>query len=198
MKIEAILDFVRKKVILSISSVVFLVCTLVFLFHLDKKANLDSEIEQLDIRMSTILKNMKNSSRLEEDLAVVEDSIEQLDARLFDSQELATNYNYFFNIEADTGVKISGLKQFDVSEDEVRSNKKKRTPKPTKDAYQKIRYHMTAIGEYMQLVDLMRKLEGGPSFYRLENFRVSKGTGTDSSKLSMDMSLLILGRNASS
>lgn len=198
MKIEAILDFVRKKVILSISSVVFLVCTLVFLFHLDKKANLDSEIEQLDIRMSTILKNMKNSARLEEDLAVVEDSIEQLDARLFDSQELATNYNYFFNIEADTGVKISGLKQFDVSEDEVRSNKKKRMPKPTKDAYQKIRYHMMAIGEYMQLVDLMRKLEGGPSFYRLEKFRVSKGTGTDSSKLSMDMSLLILGRNASS
>ena len=198
MKIEAILDFVRKKVILSISSVVFLVCTLVFLFHLDKKANLDSEIEQLDIRMSTILKNMKNSSRLEEDLAVVEDSIEQLDARLFDSQELATNYNYFFNIEADTGVKISGLKQVDVSEDEVRSNKKKRMPKPTKDAYQKIRYHMMAIGEYMQLVDLMRKLEGGPSFYRLEKFRVSKGTGTDSSKLSMDMSLLILGRNASS
>jgi hypothetical protein len=198
MKIEAILDFVRKKVILSISSVVFLVCTLVFLFHLDKKANLDAEIEQLDIRMSTILKNIKNSLRLEEDLAVVEDSIEQLDARLFDSQELATNYNYFFNIEADTGVKISGLKQFDVSEDEVRSNKKKRMPKPTKDAYQKIRYHMMAIGEYMQLVDLMRKLEGGPSFYRLEKFRVSKGTGTDSSKLSMDMSLLILGRNASS
>lgn len=198
MKIEAILDFVRKKLILSISSVVFLVCTLVFLFHLDKKANLDAEIEQLDIRMSTILKNIKNSLRLEEDLAVVEDSIEQLDARLFDSQELATNYNYFFNIEADTGVKISGLKQFDVSEDEVRSNKKKRMPKPTKDAYQKIRYHMMAIGEYMQLVDLMRKLEGGPSFYRLEKFRVSKGTGTDSSKLSMDMSLLILGRNASS
>ena len=198
MKIEAILDYVRKKVILSISSVVFLVCTLVFLFHLDKKANLESEIEQLDIRMSTILKNIKNSLRLEEDLAVFEDSIEQLDARLFDSQELATNYNYFFNIEADTGVKISGLKQVDVSEDEVRSNKKKRMPKPTKDAYQKIRYHMTAIGEYMQLVDLMRKLEGGPSFYRLENFRVSKGTGTDSSKLSMDMSLLILGRNASS
>ena len=98
MKIEAILDYVRKKVILSISSVVFLVCTLVFLFHLDKKANLESEIEQLDIRMSTILKNIKNSLRLEEDLAVVEDSIEQLDARLFDSQEFATNGEPYGNL----------------------------------------------------------------------------------------------------
>lgn len=198
MRVEPIIDFVRKKMILSVSCVVFLACGSVYVFHLDKKADLDSEIEQLDIRMSTILKNMKNSSGLEEDLAVVEKSIEQLDARLFDSQELATNYNYFFNIEADTGVKISGLKQFEVNEEEARSKNKRRMPKPTKNAYQKLRYHMKATGDYAQLVNLMRMLEGGPSFYRLEKFRVSKSAGIDSEKLSIDLSLLVLGRNASS
>jgi len=198
MRFEPILDFVRRKIVLSVSCVVFFACVSVYLFHLDKKADLDSEIEQLDIRMSTILKNMKNSAGLEEDLALVEKRIEQLDARLFDSQELATNYNYFFNIEADTGVKISGLKQFEVSEDQVRSKNRKRMPKSTKNVYQKIRYHLKATGDYTQLVNLMRMLEGGPSFYRLEKFRVSKSTGTDSEKLSMDLSLLILGRSASS
>ena len=118
MRFEAFVEFVRRKAILSLSGVVLSACVGVYLFHLDKKADLDSEIEQLDIRMSTILKNLKNSSGLEEDLTLADERIEKLDSRLFDPLELATNYNYFFKIESDTGVRLSGLKQLEYTDED--------------------------------------------------------------------------------
>ena len=196
MKFEPFVDVIRKKIVLSISVVVSVGCMSVYLLHLDKKADLESEIEQLDIRISTILKNLKNSSGIEDDLVLVEERIEKLDSRMFDPQELATNYNYFFNLEASTGVKLSGLKQLEYVEENKRV-KKRKMPKPVKENYQKIRYHMNAAGEYGQLVNFLRKLEGGSSFYRLETFRLARPKSEGGKVLSMDISLLILGRKMS-
>lgn len=196
MKFQAIVDLLRRRVVVSISCMIMIGCAGVYFFHMDKKADLESEIEQLDIRMSTILKNLKNSSGLEEDLVEADKRIEGLDARLFDSQELATNYNYFFNLENETGVKLSGLKQLEYKE-ESGTTKKRKMPKPTKEAYEKIRYHMKATGEYGQIVNFMRRLEGGESFYRLEKFRLARPRDESSKLLSMDLSLLILGRKSS-
>lgn len=181
----------------SISGMIILACGGVYAFHMDKRADLESEIEQLDIRMSTILKNLKNSSGLDEDLVATDERIEALDARLFDPLELATNYNYFFNLEEETGVKLSGLKQLEYKE-EPSNGKKRRMPKPTKEVYEKIRYHMKATGNYGEIVNFMRKLEGGESFYRLEKFRLARPQSAEGEEtLSMDLSLLILGRKTS-
>ena len=196
MKFEAFVEFVRKKLILTISGLILVVCASVYLLHMDKKADLDSEIEQLDIRMSAVLKNMKNSAGLEEDLVAVSELIEQLDTRLFDPLELATNYNYFYKIESNTGVSLSGLKQLEVKESETNKSKR-RMPKSTKNSYQKIRYHMNATGEYGQIVNFMRELEGGSSFYRLEKFRLSRPKESEGEALSMDVSFLVLGRTES-
>lgn len=197
MKFEIFLDFVKRKAVLSLSVVVFLGCMSVYLLHSDKKANLDSEIELLDARMSMILKNLKNSFGLEEDLAIVDDRIAQLDARLFDSQALSTNYSYFYKAELATGVKLIDLRQLEVNEGASSGKTKKETSNSDQDSYQKIRYHMSATGSYGELVNFMRKLEGGPSFYRLEKFRVSQSEDRDSKLLWMDVSVLILGRKIS-
>jgi hypothetical protein len=130
-------------------------------------------------------------------LTLADERIEKLDSRLFDPLELATNYNYFFKIESDTGVRLSGLKQLEYTDEDKGKIKKNRMPKPVKESYEKIRYHMNATGEYGQLVNFMRKLEGGPSFYRLEKFKVSRDKEKIGNTLSMDVSLLILGRNDS-
>ena len=196
MNFQTIIDILRRRVIVSASCMIIVGCAGVYFFHMDKKADLESEIEQLEIRMSTVLKNLKNSSGLEEDLVEADKRIEELDARLIDPLELATNYNYFFNLENETGVKLSGLKQLEYKE-ETGNAKKRKSPKPTKDVYQKIRYHMKATGEYGQIVNFMRQLEGGESFYRLEKFRLARPRDESNKLLSMDLSLLILGKKTS-
>lgn len=190
------LESIKKNRLVATSALVFLVSMTVYLLHSDKKADLDSEIDQLDIRISTMLKNIKNSAGLEEDIEIVEKQVEQLDQRMFDSQELATNYNYFFNIETSTNVALGDLKQVEIVEERVDPRKRK-MPKPVMDAYVKIRYHMKATGKYGDLVTLMRTLEGGPSFYRLEKFRLSKSLTGGNELLSMDISFLMLGKKAS-
>lgn len=196
MSIEPIVEVIRKNFTIAISTIVIAACMTVYLMHLGKKSDLDSEIEQLDIRISTMLKNIKNSAGLEEDIERVEQQIGELDLRMFHSQELATNYNYFFNIEAASDVELSGLKQVGIAEETV-DPRKRRMPKPIVNAYVKIRYHMKATGKYGELVNFMRKLEGGPSFYRLEKFKLSRPSTASDETLSMDVSFLMLGKVAS-
>lgn len=196
MSFEALVEAVKKNLVVAVSGFIVCASMTVYLLHIDRKSDLDSEIEQIDIRISTMLKNIKNSAGLEEDIEVVEKQIEQLDERMFQTQELATNYNYFFNIESATNVALSDLKQVGIVEGEIDPRKRK-MPKPIVNKYVKIRYHVKATGKYGDLVKFMRTLEGGPSFYRLEKFRLSKSMVEGDELLSMDVSFMMLGKRAS-
>ena len=188
MNIEGIGEFFRKNLVIAISAFVIAGSMTVYVIHKDKKSLVDSEIEQVNIRISSMLKNIKNSTGLEEDIESIEEKIEQLNARMFQAQELATNYNYFYNLEDETGIQVSDLKQVEIAEETV-DPKKRRMPKPVVNSYEKIRYHIKARGEYGEIVNFLRKLEGGPSFYRLEKFRLAKSETGESELLSLRYSL---------
>ena len=196
MNVEGIVEFFRKSLVIAVSLFVIAGSMTVYLIHKDKKSLIDSEIEQVNIRISSMLKNIKNSKGMEEDIEAIEEKVEKLNARMFQSQELATNYNYFFNLEDETGIKVSDLKQVGIAEEELDPRKKK-MPKPIIDSYEKIRYHLKASGEFGEIVNFLRKLEGGPSFYRLEEFRLAKSESGKTEILSLDLAFLMLGEKPS-
>jgi len=196
MNFERLIEAIRKNLVIAISGVITATCMTVYVLHMDKKPDLESEIEQIEIRISTMLRNITNSAGLKEDLEVVKSQISELDERMFRPQELATNYNYFFNIETSTNVSLSELKQVEIVKEDVNREKHK-MPNLIVDAYVKIRYDMRANGTYQDLVHFMRTLEGGPSFYKLEKFRLSKSSAVGDELLSMDVSFLMLGKKAS-
>jgi len=196
MNVEGIVEFFRKSLVIAVSLFVIAGSMTVYLIHKDKKSLIDSEIEQVNIRISSMLKNIKNSKGMEEDIEAIEEKVEKLNARMFQSQELATNYNYFFNLEDETGIKVSDLKQVGIAEEELDPRKKK-MPKPIIDSYEKIRYHLKASGEFGEIVNFLRKLEGGPSFYRLEEFRLAKSETGKTEILSLDLAFLMLGEKPS-
>ena len=196
MNVEGIVEFFRKSLVIAVSLFVIAGSMTVYLIHKDKKSLIDSEIEQVNIRISSMLKNIKNSKGMEEDIEAIEEKVEKLNARMFQSQELATNYNYFFNLEDETGIKVSDLKQVGIAEEELDPRKKK-MPKPIIDSYEKIRYHLKASGEFGEIVNFLRKLEGGPSFYRLEEFRLARSETGKTEILSLDLAFLILGEKPS-
>lgn len=195
MNFQGLTELIRKNLLIAVSAIVIAGSMTVYLVHKDKKSLLDSEIEQVNIRISSMLKNIKNSTGLEADIESIEGKIEELNARMFQAQELATNYNYFFNLEDETGIKVSDLKQVGIAEDAV-DPKMKRMPKPVVNSYEKIRYHLKATGEYAEIVNFLRKLEGGPSFYRLEKFRLAKPEAGASELLYLDIAFLMLGEKA--
>ncbi len=196
MNVEGIVEFFRKSLVIAISLFVIAGSMTVYLIHKDKKSLIDSEIEQVNIRISSMLKNIKNSKGMEEDIEAIEEKVEKLNARMFQSQELATNYNYFFNLEDEIGIKVSDLKQVGIAEEELDPRKKK-MPKPIIDSYEKIRYQLKASGEFGEIVNFLRKLEGGPSFYRLEEFRLAKSETGKTEILSLDLAFLMLGEKPS-
>lgn len=196
MSFERLIETIRKNLVIAISGVITATCMTVYVLHIDKKPDLESEIEQIDIRISTMLRNITNSAGLEEDIEVVNSQISELEERMFQSQELATNYNYFFSIETSTNVSLSELKQVEIVTEDA-NQKKHKMPNPIADAYVKIRYDMRVNGTFRDLVNFMRTLEGGPSFYQLEKFRLSKSSVGGDELLSMDVSFFMLGKKAS-
>ena len=196
MKFQDLIEPFRKNLLMTVSAIVIVGSMAVYFFHRDKRALLDSEIDQVNIRISSMLKNIKHSKGLEEDIELIEGKIEDLNSRMFQAHELATNYNYFYNLEDATGIKVRELRQVGVAEEKV-DPKKRRMPKPIVNSYEKIRFHLKASGEYGQIVNFLRKLEGGPSFYRLEKFRLAKSATQESEVLSLDIAFLMLGEKAS-
>jgi Tfp pilus assembly protein PilO len=196
MNIQGLADFIRKNLVMAFSAIVMVGSMTLYLVHKDKNSLLDSEIEQVNIRISSMMKNIKNSKGLEADIESIEGKVEELNNRMFQAQELATNYNYFFNLEDETGIKVSDIKQIGIAE-ETTDPKMKRMPKPVVNSYEKIRFHLKASGEYAEIVNFLRKLEGGPSFYRLEKLRLAKSEAREPELLYLDIAFLMLGEKVS-
>ena len=140
---------------------------MIYFLNSGKKESLEEQYRVLSVQNGNILKNLKFYEGLEEDIAKMESFSMEVDERLFDSNELAANYNYFFTIEAKTGVRMSGLRQSDLNKGEMVKMGLKES-----EMFKEIRYMMSVDGSYEQLLVFLRELEGGKAFYRIENLAV--------------------------
>ena len=164
------------------SSLIFTVaCLGLHVLHSGKSDFLQSEYDRLVKKRSSMLLNLKNGATFEEDISSLEKILENVDGRLFDPKELAGNYNYFFQIESQTGVKLRNLQQFNISP--VNAN---RTQNQGGEFYSSLRYEMGVSGTYAQILNFLRAVEGGESLYKLNRMSITQGKVIDESTDALD------------
>ena len=78
MNLQGLIEFFRKNLVIAVAALVITGSMTVYVIHKDKKSLLDSEIDQVNIRISSMLKNIKKSKGLEEDIESIESKIETL------------------------------------------------------------------------------------------------------------------------
>jgi hypothetical protein len=123
---------------------------------------------------------------LPEQLARVTAASKEANSRLVRVGQLADNLQYFYKLEAETGVKFLDLRQ---TTDAVRSAKAGKIP---------VGFTLTVQGDYPLLFEFLRRLESGSHYCRVKSANVvpfdqgagSGGARSDASKLTLNLELL--------
>ena len=108
-----------------------------------------------------------------------------IDARLVRAAQLATNTQYFYRLETDTGVKLLNIFQNTTTA---------QAAKVTKNNFVPIAFTLTAQGSYLQLLDLLHRLENGAHYCRIISTSMSKLGIGDNDVLNLTLSIELLGQ----
>lgn len=123
------------------------------------------KLDQVSREGQRLAENIRNKAQLSEQLDEMAAAQKAIEPRIIHESDLATNLQYFYKIEADTGVKITELHQNN-------SGPAKPGPKPT---YIGVSFSVSVEGEYPAILDFLRRLEHGSHYCRALAANLIKG-----------------------
>lgn len=197
MNFPAILTYFKKNYILGICGFVSLVCLGIYIVRSEQITRLAADYDDLDIRRTRILKNLKFASDIEADLQEAQAFLKDAEGRLFSPEDLATNQRYFYEVESATGVQMKSIQQVIKDLPDGKRDKKARK-KAAKSNFQEIIYDMNIQGTYENVLTFMRELEGGKAFMVLEAVSmIPVKAVAGEPEVSVRLSVTVLGKKMS-
>jgi hypothetical protein len=135
--------------------------------------------------------NLANAHELDDQSTAMTQAVQAIEARLVHADQLAINLQYFYKIESETQAKLTDLRQTGAATTNARNSEK--------TAYTGIGYSISVQGSYPQLLDFLRRVEGGERFARMQGLTLT-GAGDSSEEtpgkptnLSLILTLQLLG-----
>lgn len=123
------------------------------------------EFERLNRDANRVTTNAVNSTGLREQLAAVKAANQAVANRTAVSTDLAGNSQYFYRLEAETGVKELSLAQGP-----------NRDSFPKGSYYTTVSFNITVQGKYSQILSFIQKLEGAAWFGRLNTLSIRQAS----------------------
>lgn len=196
MTILGLLAYLKKNYIITISCAVAVACLAVHFVRNEQITRLGLDFDDLSVRRSRILKNLKFASEIDVDLAELQKMKADVETRLFSPEDLATNQRYFYQIESSTGAKMTSIQQMMKQVPAGKQNKKERK-KAANSAFQEIVYEMSIKGTYTEVLAFMREVEGGKAFAVLDGFSiVSAKNAIGEPEVNVRLTVNVLGRKS--
>ena len=133
--------------------------------------------------------NLKNGVQLADQLAAITAARKEVEARLIRPDELAKNLQFFYKLEADTGTKLIDSRQAQVTSGKPGAK--------AKTTYAGVGFAVSVRGDYVRLLDFLRRLESGQRFCRVLTATVTNIGGSDKERgneLTLTLSLELLGQ----
>ena len=152
-------------------------------------AEIQADAEAKEAEANVFAQNLRNAQRLEDDLAQLRQLNESIAARTIDPDDLAGNQQFFYQIEADSGVKILELRKGAA----VSSSGKKTPP-----VNSPIAYTVSIEGPFARLLAFVRNIEGGAKIARITSAMVASprnAVGNPEAVLTMSVELELLGKS---
>ncbi|HVT72112.1 MAG TPA: hypothetical protein VHD61_03175 [Lacunisphaera sp.] len=153
-------------------------CAVMLYLRADKIEEYQQLSDQKATEASNTLANVRNSEKLTEQTAEMQAAAKELEGRVVKAGQLAVNLQYFYRLEADTGVKLLDVRQGGL----------KRGAKP--DSYVGVPYSVSIQGTFPQALNFLARLEKGSHFCKFLGATMSK-SGDD--VVSLSLSLEVLG-----
>jgi hypothetical protein len=183
---EQVVALFKKNPVVSVAIILCLAMAGTLYYRSDAISIASKRLEERTAEGKRLSANIKNSAQLPEQLARVTAASKEANSRLVRVGQLADNLQYFYKLEAETGVKFLDLRQ---TTDAVRSAKAGKIP---------VGFTLTVQGDYPLLFEFLRRLESGSHYCRVKSANVvpfdqgagSGGARSDASKLTLNLELL--------
>jgi hypothetical protein len=137
-------------------------------------------LEQKSTEGARLAANVKNAAQLPEQLEVLTSAGKKIQSRLIRGSQLATNLQYFYRLETDSGVELIDLRQTSSGQ-------------PTK-ATAGVGFAIAVKGDYVTLLGCLRRLENGPHYCRVMSASINGAAPDRAAPLTLSLSLELLGQ----
>jgi hypothetical protein len=166
---EELIAFLRKNII-SVACVAVSVLIGFALYYRNDNLPLAEKVLADRAKQGELLAaNIEDSADLKEQHAALVEANNAITDRMIHTGQLAENLQYFYKLESDTGTKLS---------DPHQSSYNPPAKSAAKTNFIAIGFTLSAQGDYGQLIDLVRKLENGDHYCRINSLSL-KPLGTD-------------------
>lgn len=182
---KALLSLVKKKPVLSVCLVVGLGLAITIYARSGLGDEQQAQLDQKRDEGRRYHVNLTSATQLVDDLKTVTEANRMVHERAINPADLARNLQYFYRLEAETGVKFTDLRQMGSGSTAPATAKKQ--PVST---YVPVNYTISVVGDFPKLINFLRNLEQGAHFYRLNGMTAS-GTG---STVTLNLNVDLLGQ----
>lgn len=172
------------------ASVVALVIALLVFARSSHLEQLEQQLQERELEWSRVSGNLKRARDLEGHLEQIIAADSAVTARLMDPEEVAINYDYFYQLERASGVRLTTLNQGGVIE-----TKGSNIPGIAEfKEYQLIGYTIALEGGFTNVVSFLSRLQTGEHFVRVSAFTVNRARqGGSGDAISANLQVQILG-----
>jgi hypothetical protein len=181
---EELIAFLKKNVVAVACVVASLAIGLTIYLRSDLLPEAEKVFAQNAQKAALLAANIEDSQGLKDQHTALTASNQKIADRMVRVGQLAENLQYFYRLESDTGAKLTDLRQVPQ-------------PAPVKNApktvYTPVGFAVTAQGTYAQLMDLLRRLEGGEHYCRVLTCSVRPVEERRGGAIQMAISLELLG-----
>lgn len=139
----------------------------------------ESLLEERMAEGARLSQNLRHNAQLKEQYEALVAANAEIDSRAVRLSSLATNLEYFYRLESDTGIKLLDLRQL--------------TPAaPARGAaatkHLRVPFAVSVQGDYPKVLNFLRRLENGPHFCR-----INSATLTGAAEVTLTLSIELLG-----
>lgn len=181
---EQLLELIKKNPLSVACGVLVLVLGVTTYLRWDRVPEAVTLLEEKVAQGERLNANVSNAVQLPEHLAAITEARVEVEKRFVKGSELAKNLQYFYRLEAETGVKLLTLRQ---------------NPLPTTKAGAKVLFSGVGFtvsfqGRYLTAMDFLRRLESGVHFSRITSAGIAAAAGNRSGPVTISLSLELFGQ----
>lgn len=133
-------------------------------FRMDVRDAAQARFDEREKELLRLIANTKNSAQLDAQLEALRRANAVVEAGALRANELARNQQIFYQLEAESGVKLLDLRQLNPAA-------------PVKGGpvtYLSIPFSLTVKGDYSQILDFLQRLDHGPTLCRVSSASIGR------------------------
>lgn len=156
-----------------------LLATAASFWRSSSRSELESDLKAKESESTRFADNVRYGQKLDAQFKSLVDLNKQASERLTDPTDLAANQQYFYKLEATSGVKISDLRQVSIP--------KKKGAAVT--LYTPVPYFITVSGNFPQVLGFIRNIESGSKICRITTASIVAASIKDSSSSTLTLNI---------